>query len=62
MAGNDNKNPVARAGRARDGQAIRYTEPTSYPRPVLEVLGQVALKAGKAQVLRNFPSGAGTIS
>jgi len=35
---------------ARAELALRYTEPTSYPRPVLEVLGQVALKEGRAEV------------
>lgn len=52
---------------ARGELAIRYTEPTSYPRPVLEVLGQVALKAGRAQVaerafrdaLDQYPESAG---
>ena len=52
---------------ARDERALRYTEPTSYPRPVLEVLGQTALKAGKAQVaekafreaLEQYPESAG---
>ena len=52
---------------AREERMLRYTEPTSYPRPVLEVLGQVALKAGKAQVaekafreaLEQYPESAG---
>jgi tetratricopeptide (TPR) repeat protein len=67
MAGNDNKKIQLLERAARDERAIRYTEPTSYPRPVLEVLGQVALKAGKAQVaekafrqaLEQYPESAG---
>jgi hypothetical protein len=31
-------------------RSLRYTEPPSYPRPVLDVLGQKALDAGKTQV------------
>jgi len=32
---------------ARKERSLRYSEPTSYPRPVLEVLGQVAFQHGK---------------
>jgi tetratricopeptide (TPR) repeat protein len=35
---------------ARMERALRYSEPPSYPRPVLEVLGRKALAEGKLQV------------
>ena len=67
LAGNDEKKIRLLTRAARDERALRYTEPTSYPRPVLEVLGQVALKAGKNQVaerafrdaLEQYPESAG---
>ncbi len=67
LAGNDEKKLRLLARAARDERELRYTEPTSYPRPVLEVLGQVALKAGKTQVterafrdaLEQYPESAG---
>jgi hypothetical protein len=31
-------------------RSLRYTEPPSYPRPVLEVLGQKALAAGRLEL------------
>jgi hypothetical protein len=34
----------------RQERALRYNEPPSYPRPVAQVLGQFALKAGKRQL------------
>lgn len=37
---------------ARKERALRYSEPTTYPRPVLEVLGQVALQNGKLELAR----------
>ncbi|MFN7920796.1 MAG: hypothetical protein U0Q16_11900 [Bryobacteraceae bacterium] len=48
-------------------RALRYTEPTSYPRPVLEVLGQFALRNNRPQVaerafraaLEQYPESAG---
>lgn len=43
---------------AKKELALRYTEPTSYPRPVLEVLGNAALKAGKLQVAERAFRGA----
>lgn len=47
--------------------ALRYNEPTTYPRPVLEVLGHVALKNNRPQVaekafreaLEQYPDSAG---
>ena len=67
LAGNAGKKIQLLERAARDERALRYTEPTSYPRPVLEVLGQVALKAGKAQIaerafrdaLEQYPESAG---
>ena len=50
LAGNADKKIQLLQRAARDEQALRYTEPTSYPRPVFEVLGQFALKEGKAQI------------
>ncbi len=38
--------------------ALRYTEPTAYPRPVLEVLGAAALAAGKLQTAETAFRGA----
>ena len=35
---------------AKNEIALRYNEPTSYPRPVYEILGQAALKLGKAEL------------
>jgi tetratricopeptide (TPR) repeat protein len=35
---------------AKKERALRYTEPPSYPRPVLEVLGKLALAHGRTQV------------
>jgi predicted Zn-dependent protease len=37
-------------GAVRQERSLRYNEPPSYPRPVAQVLGQLALKAGKPQV------------
>jgi hypothetical protein len=31
-------------------RAMRYNEPPSYPRPVAQALGELALKAGKAEL------------
>ena len=67
LAGNVDKKIQILGRAARDERALRYTEPTSYPRPVLEVLGQVALKEGKAQIaerafrdaLEQYPESAG---
>jgi tetratricopeptide (TPR) repeat protein len=50
--------------------ALRYNEPTSYPRPVFEVLGQLALKNSKPQLaerafrqaLEQYPESAGAKS
>jgi tetratricopeptide (TPR) repeat protein len=47
--------------------ALRYTEPTSYPRPVLEILGQEALRQGQPKhaerafrmALEQYPESAG---
>ena len=50
LAGNANKKIQLLERAGRNEQALRYTEPTSYPRPVYEVLGQFALKEGKAQI------------
>ncbi|MSV30032.1 MAG: hypothetical protein EXQ52_14990 [Bryobacterales bacterium] len=38
--------------------ALRYTEPTAYPRPVLEVLGAAALAAGKLEAAETAFRGA----
>jgi tetratricopeptide (TPR) repeat protein len=38
--------------------ALRYTEPTAYPRPVLEVLGAAALAAGKFETAETAFRGA----
>jgi tetratricopeptide (TPR) repeat protein len=35
---------------ARQERALRYTEPPSYPRPVLEALGRLALKSGRLEL------------
>jgi len=35
---------------ARQERALRYSEPPSYPRPVLPVLGEVALKSGRTRL------------
>jgi tetratricopeptide (TPR) repeat protein len=37
---------------ARKERALRYSEPTTYPRPVLEVLGQVAFLNGKLELAK----------
>jgi tetratricopeptide (TPR) repeat protein len=37
---------------ARRERALRYSEPPSYPRPVLDVLGQFALRNGKLELAR----------
>ena len=47
LMANENKKIQLLERAARDERGLRYTEPTSYPRPVLEVLGKVALKAGR---------------
>ena len=31
-------------------RALRYTEPPSYPRPVSEALGRMALESGKLEI------------
>jgi len=35
---------------ARQERALRYNEPPSYPRPVLEALGRLALKSGRLEL------------
>ncbi|MCI0420814.1 MAG: hypothetical protein L0312_16565, partial [Acidobacteria bacterium] len=37
---------------ARKERALRYSEPTSYPRPVVEVLAQAALRNGKLELAK----------
>ncbi len=37
---------------ARQERALRYSEPTNYPRPVLEVLAQAALRNGKLELAK----------
>jgi hypothetical protein len=37
---------------ARRERALRYSEPTSYPRPVLEVLGHFAFQNGKLELAK----------
>jgi hypothetical protein len=37
---------------ARRERALRYSEPPSYPRPVLDVLGQFALRNGKLELAK----------
>jgi tetratricopeptide (TPR) repeat protein len=37
---------------SRKERALRYSEPTNYPRPVLEVLAQAALRHGKLELAR----------
>jgi tetratricopeptide (TPR) repeat protein len=52
---------------AKEEISLRYNEPTSYPRPIYEVLGQAALKLGKPDLaeraflaaLEQYPESAG---
>lgn len=37
---------------SRKERALRYSEPTTYPRPVLEVLAQAALSSGKLELAK----------
>lgn len=37
---------------ARQERLLRYSEPTNYPRPVLEVLAQAALRSGKLELAK----------
>lgn len=50
LAGNANRKLQQLDKAARAELALRYNEPTSYPRPVFEVLGQVAMKEGRTDV------------
>jgi hypothetical protein len=37
---------------SRKERALRYSEPTNYPRPVIEVLAQAALRNGKLELAK----------
>ena len=38
---------------AKQERALRYSEPPQYPRPVMEVLGQLAMRQGKVRMAEN---------